>query len=685
MGLEKTQHIGRIAVNPADPNVVYVAALGAYAWRSDTSRGLYKTTDGGQSWKRMKFISDKAGFVDVILDPRNPNIVFAASWERLRTPYSLKSGGPGSGLWRSQARMPASPGREVKGGGFPGRHPRDWIGLAIAASNPDVMYAEVEAADAQKDGGYTPSQRPGGTECSYRSADAGKTWVRTNTNDTRPFLPTRRCASIPKKSGSRVLRPSTQMLVSDDGGKTARQAASNVHVDDHGLWIDPNDPERFVIGNDGGVAITFDRGGNFIQGANLPIAQFYEVSYDYAFPYNICGGAQDNGGWCGPSRRKNGAVSGAYWFTISGGDGFYTAQDPSDPNIVYGESQGGAAQRTNLKTGERLGFRKPTWQEQYKDWEDSMATLRGDPLKPESKEMAATLAGLRAKQKQDSIDLSLRFNWNSPFFISPHNPAVIYFGGNRVLKSTKRGEDFVLISPDLSKKQQAKIDTSTIYTGGVTIDATGAETYATVVALSESYIKPGLLFAGTDDGNVWMTHSDGGTWENLTGRFPGLPDNEVYVNRIEPSHFDTLTFWVAFDNHRRNDFLPYLYVTHDGGKTFASAAANLPRDGVGDFVHVIREDPHNRDLLFVGTSISAYVSIDRGRSWVKFASNLPSVPVFDLKIHPRDHDLIAATHGRAFWIVNIAALEGLTPKVMAADAALLPPATAPINGVRHRC
>jgi photosystem II stability/assembly factor-like uncharacterized protein len=668
MGLKETQHIGRIVVDPRDPNTVYVAALGA-AWKANPERGLYKTTDGGKNWKLVKFISDKAGFVDVALDPRNSDVIYAASWERLRTPYSLKSGGPGSGLWKSTDG--GATWSEIKGNGFP-EGVKGRIGLALAPSNPDIVYALTEAADTQKGGGYTPARAPRATGL-YRSTDAGKTWTQMNHTDTRPFYYSQ--VRVDPKNPDRVYFSSTELQVSDDGGKTARNAAQQVHVDDHALWIDPHDPERWVVGNDGGVAITFDRGGNFSQGQNLPIGQFYEVSYDYAVPYNICGGAQDNGAWCGPSRRRTGSVSNAYWFTIHGGDGFYTAQDPTDPNIVYGESQGGSASRVNLKTGEQLGFRKPTWTDQYRKWEDSIAVVRGDPLKAASKETNAAIARLRAQQRQDSIDLALRFNWNSPFILSPHNPSVIYFGGNRVLKSTQRGENFQLISPDLSKKEQAKIDTSTTWTGGVTLDATGAETYGTVVTLAESYLKPGMLFAGTDDGNVWMSHNDGATWENLTGRFPGLPDNQVYVNRIEPSHFDTLTFWVAFDNHRRNDFTPYLYVTNDGGHTFKSIVNNLPHDGVGDFVHVIREDPRNQNLLFVGTSISAYMSLDRGATWSRFASNLPSVPVFDLKIHPRDHELIAATHGRGFWIVDVAPLEQMTPATLAAGTYLFEPKT----------
>ena len=669
MGLEKTQHIGRIVVHPRDPNTVYVAALGA-AWKSNPERGLYKTTDGGKTWQLIKFISDKAGFVDVALDPRNPEIVWATSWERVRTPYSLKSGGPGSAMWKSMDG--GKTWAEVVGNGIP-RSTKGRMSLAISLSNADVMYAMVEAADSSKDGSYKPQSSPK-LNGLYRSSDAGKTWTQQNNINVRPFYYSQ--VRVDPRNPDRVYFSSTQMQVSDDGGKTSRAAALQVHVDDHGLWIDPNDPERFAIANDGGIAITFDRGGNFIQGQNLPIGQFYEISYDNAVPYNVCSGAQDNGSWCGPSRRKAGGISPSHWFTIAGGDGFYTAQDPTDPNWVWGESQGGNVQRLNLKTGERTALRKPGWQESYKTWEDSIATVRGDPLTPASKEVNRQLSPLRATQKHDSSELALRFNWNSPYFLSPHNPQVFYFAGNRVLKSTKRGDDLFLISPDLSKQQAAKIDTSVTLTGGITLDATGAETFGTVVALAESYVKPGILYAGTDDGNVWKTHNDGGSWENLTGRFPGLPAGDVDVSRIEPSHFDTLTFYVTFENHRTNDFMPYLYATNDGGKTFRSIVADLPKDGPGDFLHVVREDPVNRDLLFVGSSITAYVSSDRGAHWAKFGTGFPSVPVYDLKIHPRDHELMAATHGRGLWFVDVTPLQQLNAKVLASSAHLFTPKTA---------
>jgi len=669
MGLEKTEHIGRIAVHPTNPNVVFVAALGA-AWRSNPDRGLYKTTDGGQSWKLVKFISDKAGFVDVAIHPKNPNVVFATSWERRRSPYSLFSGGPGSGLWKSTDG--GDNWTEVKGGGFPAGY-KGRMSLDINLANPDIMYMMIEAA-ANSTGPIVGERSPKANGL-YKSTDGGATWTQMNNINVRPFYYSQ-VRSDPKNP-NRVYFSSTELQLSEDGGKTSRSAAQNVHVDDHGIWIDPNDPQRWFLANDGGIAITYDAGGNFLQQQNLPIAQFYEVAFDNAVPYNICGGAQDNGTWCGPSRLRGSQTSLGYWHTIAGGDGFYAAMDPTDPNIVYGESQGGNAQRINYKTGERMAFVKPNWQAKYKAWEDSIAIVRGDPLTPATKPQLAAIAALRKKQAADSADLSLRFNWNTPFFISPHNPSVIYFAGNRVLKSSKRGEDFKIVSPDLSKQLTAKLDTALRLTGGITLDATGAETYGTVVAMDESPAKQGLLYAGTDDGNVWKTSNDGATWENIGKNIPGLPNGgEVYVTRIEASAFDTNVVYVALENHRNGDFKPYLYASKDGGKTFTSIVNNLPADGNADFLHVVREDPNSADVLYVGSSLSVYASVDRGQTWTKFAANLPSVPVYDLQIHPRDRELIAATHGRGFWIVDVAPLSQMTKTVAAKPVHLFQPRTA---------
>ncbi|HVX42160.1 MAG TPA: hypothetical protein VHB25_21545 [Gemmatimonadaceae bacterium] len=680
VGLETSQHIGRIQVDPRNANVVYVAALGP-AWKAGGERGLYKSTDGGQTWKLvLKGANAYTGAIDVQLDPSNPDVVYASLWERYRTPFSLNSGGSGKGSGLFKSTDGGNTWTEIKGNGYP-EGPKGRIGIAISRSNPQVVYALTEAASEAP--GPMQFQRNPAANGLYRSADAGKTWQHMNNIDVRPFYYSQ--VRVDPKDENRVYFSSTTMQVSNDGGKTTMDETVGVHVDDHAVWIDPNDPERWVVGMDGGIAITYDRGGNFWYPRNIPIGQFYDVSYDYAIPYNICSGAQDNGAWCGPSRRRTTPGNNTYWYTISGGDGFYTAQDPTDPNMVWGESQNAGIQQTNLKTGERGRVNKPTWNDRYKMWADSIALVHPDPLTRVTPAEQKRIDAYRAQQKKDSIDLSIRYNWESPYFLSPHNPQVFYLGGSRVLKSLKRGEDLYPISPDLSVKSDpaqqrivdARLDTVEHYTGGITLDITGAEAYGTVVSLAESPIKPGLLYAGTDDGNVWMTHNDGATWENLTPKFAplGVPW-DAYVVRLEPSHFDTLTFYVAFENHRWNDFKPYLFVTNDGGKTFKSIVNNLPASSPADYLHVIREDPHNKDLLFVGSSRTAYVSIDRGEHWTRFASGLPTVPVFDLQIHPRDRELIAATHGRSLWIADIAALEDMTPKVLAEGTYLFKPKTA---------
>jgi photosystem II stability/assembly factor-like uncharacterized protein len=672
MGLEKTQHIGRIVVHPRNPNIVYVAALGA-AWATNPERGLYKTEDGGQTWKLARFISDRAGFIDVALDPSNPDIVWASSWERIRGPYFLKSGGPGSALWRSTDA--GATWTEVKGTGWPETQ-KGRINIAIYPGDSKIVYAMVEADSMPNTRtGQPPQQLKNGL---YRTQDGGATWEHMNPTNVRPFYYNQ--VRVHPRNPNRVWFTSTPLLVSDDGGRTAREAARGVHIDTHALWIDPGDPEHMAIGNDGGVYVTWDGGGAWDFGEYFPIGQFYEVSYDFRVPYYICGGAQDNGSHCGPSRRK-GNIQNSYWFMVTGGDGFYTQQHPREPWIVWSESQGGNVQRTNLRTGEAVPLAKPGYRQRYLMLEDSIMMVRGDTMRPPARDVQRQLADMRNRQVADSVEWSMRYNWNTPFLLSPHNPDVFYMGGSRVLKSTWRGENLVPISSDLSKKQWGKIDTSMTKTGGITRDATGAETYGTVVALAESYVRPGWLMAGTDDGNVWVTRNDGQNWEQIPmSRFPGMASGDIYAGRFEPSHFDANTFYVTFDNHRNNDFTPYLYVTTDFGRTFRSIVNNLPKESPADYVRVIREDPFNRDLLFAGTSRAAYTSLDRGQTWQRFMSGMPNVPFYDLQIHPRDKELIAATHGRSFWIVDIHPLEQMAgaagSPVMAGGAYLFAPRVA---------
>ncbi|MFL5395976.1 MAG: WD40/YVTN/BNR-like repeat-containing protein, partial [Myxococcales bacterium] len=404
MGLEKTQHIGRIAVHPTNPNIVYVAALGA-AWKSNPERGLYKTEDGGKTWKLVKFVSDKAGFIDVAIDPSNPNTIWASSYERLRGPYFLISGGPGSALWKSTDA--GATWTEVKGGGFP-ETTKGRISFSIFPGNTQLVYAMVEADSVRGRPAQKGAARQKLGNGLYRTKDGGKTWEKMNDANTRPFYYSQ--VRVHPRNPDRVWFSSTSVLVSDDGGKTARSATQGIHVDHHAMWIDQNDPEHFIVGDDGGISMTWDGGGNFDFPANLPIGQFYAVSFDYSIPYNICGGAQDNGSWCGPSRRKQGPVTNAYWFTFAGGDGFYTAQHPLEPWVIFGESQGGNISRVNTRTGERTALVKPSWRPRYQQFEDSSRVERGDRTRPATREAVRRIAEFRTRQRADSAEFDLRFN-----------------------------------------------------------------------------------------------------------------------------------------------------------------------------------------------------------------------------------------------------------------------------------
>lgn len=678
LGLEETRQIGRVQVHPTNPNIVWVAALG-HVWGPNKERGLYKTVDGGKTWMLKKFIDDKTGFVDVQVHPKNPDILFASSYQRVRGPYFLNSGGPGSALWKSTDG--GDTWTEVKGGGFPATM-KGRIEIAISASNPDIMYTMVEAdtaPKAQTTPRSAPQRRPSGL---YRSADGGATWEYRNPENVRPFYYSQ--VRVHPTNPDVVYWSSTPVKYSRDGGKTAGNTTVGLHVDHHAMWFDPKDPDRIIVGNDGGLGISLDGGGTWEFPNTFALGQFYAISYDMQVPYRVCGGLQDNGSWCGPSRRKQGAITNAMWHNIGGGDGFVTAQDPTNPDIIYSESQGGSLGALNFSTGARMPVRKPNWRDSYSAWNDSIAVIRGDMGRPETADMKRRIAEVRAKQKQDSIDLQLRWNWNTPFFISKHNPMTLYYGSNRVMKSINRGASMFPISGEMSYADTAKLRVALRTTGGITPDVTGAETFGTIVSLNESPVRPGVLFAGTDDGRVWVSKNDGGSWDEVTKNITGVPAG-AYVSRLEGSYAAEGTFYVTFDDHRRDNYLPYVFMTTDYGRTFKSIASNLPK-GHADFVHVIREDPRNPNLLYVGTDVGAYVSLNRGESWQRFMTGLPTTPVHDLQVHPRDRELIAGTHGRSIWIVDVAPLQEMTTQVLAQSAYLFSPRTAfqwgesPING-----
>ena len=669
-GLEGTEHIGRVQVHPTNPDIVWVAALGAL-WRSNEERGIYKTVDGGDSWELVNFVSERAGFVDIKVHPRNPDVLFATSWERERGPYYLQSGGPGSALWKSTDG--GDSWEKVVGNGLPETE-LGKMNLAFAPSYPRVMYLMVEAAapeDSDEDN----------LSGLYRSDDDGASWVRVNNYNSRPFYYSE--VAVDPQDPDRVYF--STLRYTEDGGRTAGNMAQGVHVDFHAIWVDPNDGERIVLGNDGGIAISYDRGGNYQFPNVFPLGQFYAISYDMASPYRVCGGLQDNYTWCGPSRKARGGITNHDWFSVSGGDGFVSQQDPRDPNIIYSESQAGNMGRSNYATGERVSFGRPAWRDSYRIIQDSIAMLWPDSTQPMPGQHRARIAELQADATADSASLQLRYNWNTPFFLSPHDPDVVYAAANRVMKSDWRGDDLYVISPDLTRADAEKITISTETTGGITVDRTGAETFATIVSLAESPVQPGLLYAGTDDGNLWVTADDGATWNEITEATANHVPDGTYVSRIEPSKHERDRVYVTFDNHRRGDFTPYVMVSENAGDSFRSIVAGLPT-GKPDFAHVIREDHLNPDLLFVGTDVGAYVSLDRGTSWQRFMTGLPTVPVHDLQIHPRDGELIAGTHGRSIWIVDIKPLQAYSQDLVAEAAHLFQPApashfgTAPTGG-----
>ncbi len=659
MGLETTQSIARILTHPTDPDCVYAAAPG-HTWGYSGDRGLFKTTDGGKTWIKLAggLPNDgKTGAIDLIMHPNDPDVLYVAFWQRLRQPWRFDSGGPNGGIFKTTDG--GATWTKLTTGLPEGDLGR--IGIAICRTKPDVLMAVVEHAyqpEATIREGAVQKPNPEYEDMTklgtgiYRSEDGGASWMYMNRLNNRPFYYSH--IYINPFEDEWVYFMTSSFNFSNDGGKTWSQIGG-LHPDFHTMWLDPTNKNRFYVGQDGGASITYDHGETWVFFDNLCFAQFYAISADMRDPYYVYGGLQDNGTWGGPSMSREGSILTDFWYNIGGGDGFHTQNDPSDWRTVYLESQGGAISRVDVETRARQSIRPRTTNiTNYQEYFPSSPAA-----KPEAKAQPPSREEMMRQRQRGPF----RFNWSAPILISPHNPTTVYFAGNHVFKSVDRGDNWMIISPDLTTNNSDKLQSS----GGITPDNTGAETHCTIISISESPLKPGLLWAGTDDGNVQVTQNGGVKWTNVGANISGVPEN-TWVSRVEASRFDEGTCYVTFDGHRSDDFHPYVFKTEDYGKTWTNITNNIPD---GHAVYVIREDPVNKNLLFVGTEFDVFVSWNGGKSWADLSLNMPTVAFHDLVIHPREHDLIAGTHGRGIWILDdISALRQATDDVLAEDAAL---------------
>ncbi len=618
VGLIETHDIPRLAVDPRNPDDCYVAAMG-HLWGPNAERGIYKTSDGGKIWSAVLQIDEDTGAIDVMIDPRAPDTVYAAMYTRRRTAWSFRSGGPNGGIYRSDN---AGETWTKLTSGLPQQTGR--IGMDLYRKDPRIVYAIIES-DVGGSGvsAFDGRSKSGGV---FRSEDRGDTWTRMDQRIPRAFYFSK--IRIDPNDDQRVYRLGWGLDVSDDGGKTWRAGgARKPHVDMHAMFIDPDDSDHIYLGTDGGIYLTFDRGKTWDFLNHLAVGEFYNVAVDMSDPYRIGGGLQDNGSWIGPSatiwfargedafgpRTGSGyGISNHDWWFINNGDGFHVAFDPADSNIVFAESQGGELVRIHLDTGVRKR------------------------LIPSPKEGQPRF----------------RFNWNSPFFISTHDPKTLYLAGNYVFKMTERGETWRRISDDLTTDDIEKIESV----------GSDAETHCAIVSLAESPLAAGLIWAGSDDGLIHVTTDDGATWSDVTP----VEVVGMYVSKIDPSHHERDTAYVAIDGHRSDDFKPRVLMTTDAGQSWQSIAGDLPD---GHTVKVVREDHFNPNVLYVGTERAAFVSIDRGRHWVKMnGKSLPTVAVDDLVQHPRETDLIAGTHGRSIYVLDDASpLSGLSPEIVQSE------------------
>jgi photosystem II stability/assembly factor-like uncharacterized protein len=628
MGLKDTRHINRIVIHPSDPDTVYVAAVG-HLWGSNAERGVFKTTDGGRTWTKVLFVDENTGANDIVIDPQDPETLIASTYQRQRKPWGYNGGGPGSNIYRTNdggatwTKLTSGLPTVEKGR----------IGLDLWARDGRVVYAIVEAGrPAGRGGEGGGNSAEGGV---FRSVDRGDTWEHLTNLNPRPSYYSQIRVDPKDRSRVYILGSNRGFYISDDGGRNFRDVFSTIHSEDHALWVDPDDPNHLIIGGDGGVSISWDRGATWLFRDNLPLGQFYEIGADMKEPYTVCGGLQDNGVWCVPSAtmNRNGIANRDGW-NIGSGDGFYARIDPTDPNTVVLESQGGRANRVNLVTLERQ-FISPVGTEKPKPGEEA-----------------------------------LRWNWDTPLVMSSSDPSVYYMGAQMVFRSADRGVTWSAISPDLT----AHIDRDKLEMMGARVSENalsrhdGQSNYGSLTTIAESPLDPKLLYTGSDDGQLQVTRDGGAKWTNITAKVPGLPAN-TYASSVLASKHAAGRVYATFDGHFSDDYRPYVYVSDDYGQTWRSLSAGLPETSVNR----LREGLTNPRLLFLGHERGLHMSIDGGAAWTSLNTNMPTVPVDDLLLHPRDHDLIVGTHGRSIWILDqIDALEALTPQMLTTAQSLLP-------------
>ncbi|MDV7186768.1 hypothetical protein R3X25_05690 [Lutibacter sp. TH_r2] len=602
VGLEKTRNIHRIIIDKDNPNTVYVGAIGS-PWGEHPERGVFKTTDGGKTWKKSLFVNETTGCADIVVDPKNPNKLIAAMWQHQRKPWTFTSGGQGSGMyitynggenWKKLTDKDGLPDGNL------GR-----IGLAIAPSNSKIAYALVEAKK----------------NALYKSEDGGASWKMVNDKSSgrgpngignRPFYYSD--IYVDSKNENRIYSVFTYVNVSNDGGKSFKQlmpaygSPYGIHPDHHAWWIHPEDPSFMIDGNDGGLYITRDKGKTWRFAENIPVGQFYHINVDNEFPYNVYGGMQDNGSWAGPAYvLKSQGIRNSYWQEVMFGDGFDVIPDPKNARYGYGMSQQGNVGRYDLKTGNVIRIR---------------------PTHP-------------------NPDIKLRFNWNSAIAINPHDNETLYFGSQFVHKSTNKGFTWEIISPDLTtnNKEKQKQHES----GGITMDATGAENHCTILVVEPSSLDEQILWVGTDDGNVQLTTNGGATWSNLTANIKGMPKG-AWIPQIRASKYTKGEAYVVVNNYRQFDFEPYVFRTRDFGKTWDNILSN--KDETFGYALSIIQDIEEPNLLFLGTEYGLHISIDEGKTWTKWTNNYPNVSTMDLAIQPREHDLVIGTFGRAAYVLD---------------------------------